>query len=100
MQKLGQPAQEQGEVVAGSSEYGINAIAVGAFDIIAAHAVLGLEMADDRLDGGSATHLAPEGCSDPADLPGDPDTKAKRCSRNFQSTSCVSRTSGWPISMI
>ena len=73
MQELGQPAQEQGEVVAGSGEHGVDAIALGALEIIAAHAVLGLEMADDRLDGGSAAHLAPDGSSDPADLPGDPD---------------------------
>jgi hypothetical protein len=30
--------------------------------------VLGLEMADDRLDGGSAFHLAADGGGDPADL--------------------------------
>jgi hypothetical protein len=48
MQELGQPAQEQTEVVAGSGEHGVDAIAFGALEIIAAHAVLGLEMADDR----------------------------------------------------
>ena len=72
-QELGQPAQEQAEVVAGSGEHGVDAIALGALEIVTAHAVLGLEMADDRLDGGSAAHLAPDRGSDPADLPGDPD---------------------------
>ena len=35
--------------------------------------VIGLEMADHRLDGGSASHLAADGLGDTADLAGDPD---------------------------
>jgi hypothetical protein len=40
--------------------------------------VLGLEMADDRLDGGSALHLAADGGSDAADLARDPDPEPVR----------------------
>jgi hypothetical protein len=53
-QKLCQPAQEQSEVVAGGGEDGVDAIALWSLEIVTAHAELGLEMADDRLDGGSA----------------------------------------------
>jgi hypothetical protein len=35
--------------------------------------MLGLEMADDRLDGGSALHLAANGFGDAPDLAADPD---------------------------
>src|SRR5580692_12538226 len=41
--------------------------------MVATHAVIGLEMADHRLDGGSASHLAADGLGDTADLAGDPD---------------------------
>ena len=61
------------EVVAGGGENGVDAVALGALEIVATHAVLGLEMADDGLDGGAAFHLAPDGDGDPADLAGDPD---------------------------
>ena len=49
-QKPPQPAQQEGEVVAGGGQHGVGTIAVAAFEVIAAHAVLGFEMADDRLD--------------------------------------------------
>ena len=68
-----QPAQEEMEVVAGGGEDGIDAVAVWSFEVIAAHAVLGLEMADDGLDGGASLHLAADGGGDAADLAGDPD---------------------------
>jgi hypothetical protein len=73
MQNLRQPAQEETEVVAGGGEHGIDTVTFGSFEIVAIHAVLGLEMADDRLDGGSALHLAPDGGGGAADLAGDPD---------------------------
>ena len=58
-QKRLEPAQEQAEVIAGSREDGIDAVAVAALEVIAIHAVLGLDVADDGLDGGAALHLAP-----------------------------------------
>lgn len=71
MQKLCKPSEEEAEVVAGRGEDGVDAVAVTAFEVIAAKSVLGLEMADDRLDGGSALHLAADGLGDAADLAGD-----------------------------
>jgi DNA-damage-inducible protein D len=60
-QNRGQSAQQQLEVVAGSGEHGIHAIAFGSLEVIAAHPVLGLEMTDDGFDGGPALHLAANG---------------------------------------
>jgi hypothetical protein len=57
-QKPFKPAQEQPKVVAGSGEHGVAAVAVSSFEMIAAHPVLSLDVPDDRLDGGAATHLA------------------------------------------
>ena len=57
-QKPLQPAQEETEVVAGSGEHGVAAIALASFEVIAAHPTLGLHVPNDRLDGGAATHLA------------------------------------------
>ncbi len=51
----------------------VAAVAVAALEIIAAHAVFGLGVADDRLDGGTALHLAPDQSGHSADLAGDPD---------------------------
>jgi hypothetical protein len=39
-------------------EHGVGAIAVKALEVIAVQSVLGLQMADDRLDRGAAFHLA------------------------------------------
>jgi hypothetical protein len=69
------PAQEESEVVAGGGEHGIDAVAVASLQIIAAHAVLSLGMADNRLDRGAAFHLAADRFSDPAYLAGDPDAE-------------------------
>ena len=77
-QKLCQPAQEEAEVVAGGGEDGVGAIALGSLEIITPQAVLGLEMADDGLDGGAALHLAANGGGDPADLARDPDPELVR----------------------
>ena len=49
-QKPLEPAQEQTEVVAGSGEHGVDAVAVAPFEVIAAHPVLGLDVTNDRLD--------------------------------------------------
>jgi hypothetical protein len=57
-QKRREPPQEEVEVEAGGSEDGIDAVAVLANEEVAVHAMVGLEVADHRLDGGSALHLA------------------------------------------
>ena len=77
-QKVCQPAEQQAEVVAGSGKDGVDAVSLGSLEIVAAHAVLGLEMADDRLDGSAAPHLAANRGGDPADLAGDPDPEPVR----------------------
>jgi len=73
-----EPAQEQAEVVAGGGEDGVAAVAVAALEIVPVHAVLGLDVADDGLDGGAALHLAADGGGDAADLAGDPDPELVR----------------------
>jgi hypothetical protein len=73
--KRGEPAEEQGEVVAGGGEDGVDAVAFASFEIISVHAVLGLDMADDGLDGGAALHLAADGSGDAPDLAADPDAE-------------------------
>ena len=77
-QKPPQPAQEKGEVVAGGGEHGVGTVAVAAFEIIAAHAVLGFEMADNRFDRGAALHLAADRTGHPPHLTGDPDAEFVR----------------------
>ena len=54
----GQPPDEATEVVAGGSEDGIGGVAGAVPEIVAAHSVLGFEIADDRLDGGTSAQLA------------------------------------------
>jgi hypothetical protein len=71
--KLFEPAQEQAEVVAGSGEHGVSAVAIAALEIIVARQVVALQMADDRLDGSSSPHLPADGFRDAADLAADPD---------------------------
>ena len=53
-----QPAEEATEVVASGGEDGIGGIALAAPEVVPAHAMLGFEMADDRLDGRAAAQLA------------------------------------------
>ena len=52
------PPDEAAEVIAGGGEDGVGSVALSEPEIIAAHAVLGLEMADDRLNGGPAAQFA------------------------------------------
>ena len=61
------------EVVAGCCEHGVDAVAIAALEMIAAHSVVILEMADHGLDGSAAARLAADGFGDPADLAADPD---------------------------
>src|SRR3546814_5388836 len=67
-QECFQPADEEAEVVAGGGEDGVGVVAVAALEIVALHAVHGLDVADDGLDGGAPFHLAADGLGDPAHL--------------------------------
>src|SRR3546814_17335266 len=67
-QECFQPADEEAEVVAGGGEDGVGVVAVAALEIVALHAVLGLDVADDGLDGGAPFHLAADGLGEPAHL--------------------------------
>jgi hypothetical protein len=49
-----EPADEAAEVVAGGGEDGVGGITAREPEIVAGHAMLGFEMADDGLDGGPA----------------------------------------------
>ena len=73
-----QPSQEQVEVIPGGGEDGICAVAFVALEVVAVHAVLGLDVADHRLDRGAALHLPADGLGDPARLAGDPDPEFVR----------------------
>src|SRR6476620_8311250 len=70
--------REQAEVLADRGEDGVDAVADAAFEIVAVHAVLGLDVADDGLDSRTTLHLAPDGSRDAADLPRDPDPEPVR----------------------
>src|SRR5579864_297865 len=74
-QKPFEPSQEQAEVVAGGGEDGVAAVSVASFEMIAVHAVLGFEVADRRLDGGAALHLAADGGGGAAHPAADPDAE-------------------------
>src|SRR3546814_17988056 len=62
--KKREPAEEQAEVVADGGEDGIDGIAGGMGEVIAIHPVVGFEMTDDGLDGGSSFELALDGLGD------------------------------------
>jgi hypothetical protein len=53
-----EPFEEEAEVVAAGGEHGVGAVALAALEVIALHAVLGLDMFDHRPDHGSALHFA------------------------------------------
>ena len=67
-QKVCEPAQQEVEVEAGGCEDGVGAIALSALEMVSAQAVIGLEVADDGLDGGPSFHLALDGGCGSADL--------------------------------
>ena len=77
-QKPPQPAQEKGEVVSGGGQHGVGTIAIAALEVIAVPAVLGFEVADDRLDRGAAFHLAADRSGHPPHLAGHPDAEFVR----------------------
>lgn len=49
------------EVEAGGGKDGVDSVAGAALEVVAAHAVFGLEVTDHRLDRGAALHLAADG---------------------------------------
>src|SRR5262245_43301075 len=51
---------------------------IAAGEIVAAHAVILLEVADDGFDGGATAHLAADGLGDTPDLTADPDLEPVR----------------------
>src|SRR5262249_48580165 len=57
-QQKPQPCEEAAEVIAGGGEHGIGGVAAGVGEVISAHAVVLLEMADDGLDGGPPFEFA------------------------------------------
>jgi hypothetical protein len=69
-QKIAQPPDEAAEVVTCRGENGVVGVAVASGEIVAAHSVLVLEMADDGLDGGAAFHLSFDGRRHAPLLPG------------------------------
>ncbi|SIO37344.1 hypothetical protein SAMN05443247_04553 [Bradyrhizobium erythrophlei] len=68
-----EPADRAAEVVADGGEDGVIGVAAPEPEIVAAHAVLGFEMADDGLDGGPAAEFALDLRRHPSLLPGDED---------------------------
>ena len=56
-QKGFEPPDEEAEVVAGGGEDGVGAVAAASPEMVAAHAVAVLDVADHRLDRGAALHL-------------------------------------------
>src|SRR3546814_16385360 len=67
-QECFQPADEEAEVVAGGGEAGVGVVAVAALEIVALHAVRGLDVADEGLAGGAPCHRAADGVGAPAHL--------------------------------
>src|SRR5262249_5519908 len=63
---------------AGSGEHGVDAVAIAAREIVAAHAVILLEVADNGFDGGATAHLTADGLGDTPDLAADPDLEPVR----------------------
>ena len=57
-QKFPQPPDQAAEVVADRGEDGVIEVAVAVGEIVAAHSVVFLEMANDGLNGGAASHLS------------------------------------------
>lgn len=53
-------------------------VAEAVLEVVAVHAGLGLDAADDVLDSRTTLHLAPDGSRDAADLPRDPDPEPVR----------------------
>lgn len=79
--KILQPPEQEGEVVAGGGQDGVEGGALLAGEVVAAHSVFALDVADDGLDRRPPPHLALDGWGDAALLAGgeDPELVALRC---------------------
>jgi hypothetical protein len=53
-----EPGEQAPEVVSGGGENGVGGVALCVGEEVAAHSVVGLQMADDRLDGGATPQFA------------------------------------------
>ena len=71
-----QPPQEEVEVEVGGGEDGVDAVAVLALEVVAVHSMVGLEVADHRLDGGAALPLVFYGGGGPPDVAADTGAEA------------------------
>src|SRR5579872_22419 len=56
-QQKPQPPEQEAEVVSDGGEHGVDGIAAGMGEIIAAHAVILFEVPDDGLDGRAPSHV-------------------------------------------
>src|SRR5436189_1937006 len=72
-QQKPEPSDQTAEVVAGGGEDGVVGITAPEPEIVAAHAVLGFEMADDGLHGGPAVQFALDLWRPPSFLAGEED---------------------------
>jgi hypothetical protein len=72
-QQEADPSDEATEVVAGGSEDGVIGVAVTVPEIVATHAMLGFEMADNGLNSGSAVQFSLDPRRHPSLLAGDED---------------------------
>ena len=52
------PCEQAAKVVAGGGEHGVDGVAAGVGEVVATHAMMFLEMADDGLNGGTPFELA------------------------------------------
>jgi hypothetical protein len=65
--------EQASEVVASGGEDGVGGGAVGSGEVVSAHAVLGLGVANDRFDRGAAAEFVFDGLGNAASLAGDID---------------------------
>ena len=56
-----QPGEEETEVISCGGEDGVDCFALGPSQVVALHAMLILDVANERLDGNSASHLVFDG---------------------------------------
>jgi hypothetical protein len=89
-QQKRQPCAEAPEVIADGSEHGVDRVAGRMGKIIAAHAMLGFHVADDRLDGGPSPQLAFDALGDAALLTRDINLEAMRSRRVVTAIAAIS----------
>ena len=61
-----EPPEQEAEVLAGAGEQGIDLVAMAPFEVIAAEMAVGLEVPDDRLDGGPSPEFPFDDAEDAA----------------------------------